>query len=106
LTALPWDITALEPAMSALAAQIHHGKHHAGYETSANDLLRDKPELAAMSPLEVVSSPAHSAPDSGLYRSAAQAWNHDFVWHSRSPQPMTPTARMSALLGRDFGGFA
>ena len=36
LPSLPYDVSALEPAVSARIMELHHGKHHAAYVTNYN----------------------------------------------------------------------
>lgn len=36
---LPYDYSALEPAISGQILELHHGKHHAAYVKGANDTL-------------------------------------------------------------------
>jgi Fe-Mn family superoxide dismutase len=40
-----------------------------------------------------------------LFNNAAQAWNHDFYWHSLSPKPAAPSLTLRKQLERDFGSY-
>jgi len=40
-----------------------------------------------------------------LFNNAAQAWNHDFFWHSLSPKGGRPSGALLAQLERDFGSY-
>src|SRR5437899_100060 len=40
-----------------------------------------------------------------LFNNAAQAWNHEFYWHSRAPKSAAPSAAMRRRLERDFGTY-
>ena len=42
LPPLPYDLNALEPAISARTLEFHHGKHHAAYVKKTNDLAKKK----------------------------------------------------------------
>ena len=51
---LPYPYEALEPHIDTLTMQIHHDKHHKAYVDNANKLLADQPELAKLSPEELL----------------------------------------------------
>jgi Fe-Mn family superoxide dismutase len=40
-----------------------------------------------------------------LFSNAAQAWNHDFYWHSLSPKKTRPSAALSRRIDADFGSY-
>ena len=40
LPALPFPGAALEPHVSARTMELHHGKHHAAYVETLNDLIQ------------------------------------------------------------------
>ena len=44
---LPYDYGALEPHISGKIMELHHGKHHAAYVTSANAVLERLDEARA-----------------------------------------------------------
>ena len=50
LPALPYAHDALAPHIDVKTMEIHHGKHHQAYITNANNLLKDHPALAELSP--------------------------------------------------------
>jgi Fe-Mn family superoxide dismutase len=97
LPRLPFAEDALAPIISAETLQFHHGKHHRKYIDTANQLL-EKEHVAAHSLEELVRSSSGK-----LFNNAAQAWNHDFYWHSLSPKGGRPSAAMRHQLERDFG---
>ena len=80
LPPLPDAENALAPAISAHTLQFHCGKHHWGYVDRLNELVVGS-ELAALS-LEELVRRASAVPESSVFRSAAQAWNHEFYWRS------------------------
>lgn len=84
LPALPFDKSALEPAMSATTLETHHGKHHAGYVKKTNAFLEERGN--APSTLEEVVRRAARDKDTPLFNNAAQAWNHGFFWQCLSPE--------------------
>jgi Fe-Mn family superoxide dismutase len=54
LPPLPYPYEALEPQIDTLTMQIHHDKHHKAYVDNANKLLADQPELAKLSPEDLL----------------------------------------------------
>ena len=103
LAPLPYAKEALEPHMSALHVEIHHGKHHQTYVTNLNNLTKDKPE-ATHSLEQIMLATAGQADKAALFNNAAQIWNHDFFWQSMKPQGggAIPAALEQKLVA-DFG---
>ena len=99
LPALPYAEDALAPVLSAETLKLHHGKHHRKYVETMNRLLEKEP-LRAASLEEVV-----RAAKGKLFNNAAQAWNHDFYWHSLSPRRRRPAGALLHRLERDFGSY-
>src|SRR5256885_5686673 len=88
LPALPYAEDALEPVISAETLKLHHGKHHKKYVDTMNELLA-KSEVRGSSLEDVV----RSAEDK-LFNNAAQAWNHNFYWHSLSARGGAPSGAL------------
>ena len=103
LPPLPFAADALEPYVSARTLEFHHGKHHRAYVDKANELIAGTPlEMAAP---EAVVRRARADGDEKLFNQAAQAWNHDFLWRSLSPDGgVAPGGALKAALDRDLGG--
>ena len=40
----------------------------------------------------------------GIFRNAAQTWNHDFFWQSMSPNGGKPTGKIRNLIDLSYGG--
>ena len=97
LPPLPYPEDALAPVISAETLKLHHGKHHKKYVDTMNQLLEKEPMRA--SSLEEVVRQAKGK----LFNNAAQAWNHDFYWHSLSPERRRPTGALLRRLEKDFG---
>lgn len=76
---LPYAPDSLDPHISTETISYHYGKHHRGYVERLNELVRDT--VFAEKPLEDVVRNAKGE----VFQNAAQAWNHDFYWHSLSP---------------------
>jgi superoxide dismutase, Fe-Mn family len=99
LPPLPYAEDALEPVISAETLKLHHGKHHKKYVDTMNELLA-KSEIRGSTLEDVVRSSQGK-----LFNNAAQAWNHDFYWHSLTPKAAPPSAAMRQRLERDFGTY-
>ena len=101
LMPLPYDDTALDPAISAETLSFHHGKHHKAYIDKTNAAI-DGTELDGK-PLEDVIAAARGS-NQGLFNNAAQSWNHGFYWHSLSPEAQRPSGELAAQIDAAFGG--
>ena len=99
LPRLPYAEDALAPVLSAETLRLHHGKHHKKYVDTMNQLL-EKETLDASSLEEVV-----RAAKGKLFNNAAQAWNHEFYWHSLSPKRRRPAGALLHRLEKDFGSY-
>ena len=99
LPPLPYAEDALEPVISAETIKLHHGKHQKKYVDTMNELLA-KTEIRGSTLEDVVRSTQGK-----LFNNAAQAWNHDFYWHSLSPKGAPPSAKLRQRLERDFGSY-
>ena len=97
LAPLPYAYDALEPVISKETLQLHHDKHHRKYVDTMNQLL-EKENVHAASLEDVVK---HSS--GKLFNNAAQAWNHDFYWHSLAPKGGKPSAAMLKHISAAFG---
>ena len=99
LPPLPFAEDALAPVISAETLKLHHGKHHKKYIDTMNQLL-EKEQLNATTLEEVVRQAKGK-----LFNNAAQAWNHDFYWHSLSPKRQRPSGALLHRLEKDFGSY-
>jgi len=96
---LPYADDALAPYLSGETLQYHYGKHYLGYVRKLAEAIAGTP-YEDMNLTEIVCS----ATDEPFFNNAAQAWNHEFYWHSMAP---SGTAVLDDSLGgavrRDFG---
>lgn len=107
LPPLPYDKSALEPAVSAKTLEFHHGKHHKAYIDKTNELA-PKAGMQDKSLVEIIKATAgKSDKDSKtLFNNAAQAWNHTFFWHSMKPSGGgKPSGDLAKAIERDFGSY-
>jgi Fe-Mn family superoxide dismutase len=100
---LPYAENALEPIISARTVGFHYGKHTLGYFDNANKLVADTP--LAGQPLEKVFVEAAKNPKMvGLFRNAAQAWNHVFYWNGLKPGGGgAPSGKLAKAVEASFG---
>jgi len=97
LMELPFDKTALEPAISAETLEYHHGKHHQSYVNNLNNLI--KGTTFEEMPLDEIILNAQG----GIFNNAAQVFNHDFYFSGMSSKETTPSEALLELFKRDFG---
>lgn len=103
LPELPYGVTALEPHMSARTFEFHYGKHHKAYVDNTNAAIQGTDLERA--DLPAIIKAAKSRGDRKLFNNSAQVWNHNFFWHSLSPQGGgAPQGKIAALIDRDLGG--
>lgn len=105
LPPLPYAEDALAPHISAETLSFHYGKHHKGYVDKANKAI----EGTALDDLELVPLIRKLAADDAkktVFNNAAQVWNHDFYWHSMSPEGGgKPKGALAEKIERDFGSY-
>lgn len=100
LPSLPYALDALEPHLSAETFEYHHGKHHAAYVTTMNDMIAGTAlETATLDEIVLAS-------DGKLFNNAAQVWNHNLYWHSMTPGGGgRPTGDAAAAIDVAFGDY-
>ena len=104
LPPLPYALDALEPHISRRTLSLHHGRHHAAYVEKTRELIRGTPLESA--PLERIVLFSAANPDRALFNAAAQAWNHEFYWHSmRANGGGKPHGKVARLVAESFGGY-
>lgn len=104
LSPLPYDESALEPAISARTIAFHYGKHHKTYVETLNKLVTGT-RYADMKLEQIVRTTASGddEKDKKIFNNASQVWNHDFYWHSLSPRSSKPGGKLAHAIERDFG---
>ena len=101
---LPYDRAALEPHMSGNTLDYHYGKHHQTYVNKLNGMVEGS-KYEGMSLEDVVRASAEAG-DAGVFNNAAQVVNHDFLWHSLSPDGGgAPDGDLGAAIDAAFGSF-
>ena len=113
LMKLPYELTALEPYMSAETLQYHYGKHHQAYVNKLNELIIGT-DFEHMSLDEIIKTSTGA-----IFNNAAQIWNHNLFWNTLSPHPtplpaliqFSPNGRNEAteklvkMIDASFGSF-
>ncbi|MBI5435314.1 MAG: superoxide dismutase [Planctomycetes bacterium] len=106
LPPLPYADNALDPIISAKTLSFHYGKHHKAYVDNLNGLLKDLPELGALSLEDLIKKVAGDTSKAGVFNNAAQIWNHTFYWKSLSPKGGgKPTGKVLDRINASFGDF-
>jgi Fe-Mn family superoxide dismutase len=104
---LPYAVDALEPHISAQTLEFHYGKHHKAYVDKLNAAIAGTAYEGQS--LAMIVTTSHDAADTGVFNNAAQAWNHDFLWRSMSPngggEPEGPLADAIKDRFGDLAGF-
>jgi Fe-Mn family superoxide dismutase len=107
LPKLPYAEDALAPVISANTISFHYGKHHATYVKTLNELIAGTPyEGKSLEEIVVASAKDKDATAKKIFNNAAQAWNHDFYWHSMTPKGGAPTGKIEDALEKSFGDLA
>ena len=103
LPPLPYAEDALAPVISARTVSFHYGKHQAGYIKALNGLTRGT-HYETLSLPDIVGL-SRELNDPGIFNNAAQAWNHDFYWHSLAPAGKggEPSAELLKAINESFG---
>lgn len=97
LMKLPFDASALEPAISRETMQYHHGKHHAGYVNKLNALIKET-SYAQMELTELIKKAKGS-----IFNNASQVYNHNFYFKGLSDKKSTPSTILLEHITHDFG---
>jgi Fe-Mn family superoxide dismutase len=101
LPELPYDFSALEPHISGQIMELHHGKHHATYVKSANEVLEQFDETRSKGDLSKIVSLEKS-----LAFNLSGHILHSIFWMNMMPKGGgQPEGDLRAALDRDFGGF-
>ena len=97
---LPYDYSALEPAISGKIMELHHDKHHANYVKGANAALdklaaaRDANDFGVINQLE-----------KDLAFNLAGHVNHTIFWTNLGPDEQRPEGELAAAITEFFGSF-
>ncbi len=105
LPELPYAENALEPVISARTISFHYGKHHKAYIDNLNKLVAGT-QFAGMPLEKIIMATFGQSENVSIFNNAAQAWNHDFCWHSLTPKGGgDPPAALKQRIEKSFGSF-
>eukprot|EP01102_Stenamoeba_stenopodia_P004261 TRINITY_DN14591_c0_g1_i1.p2 TRINITY_DN14591_c0_g1~~TRINITY_DN14591_c0_g1_i1.p2 ORF type:complete len:199 (+),score=38.83 TRINITY_DN14591_c0_g1_i1:129-725(+) len=101
LEPLPYAKDALAPHISAETVEFHYEKHHRGYVTRLNGMVKDTPD-ANKTLDEIVRTSSGR-----VFNMAAQVWNHTFYWKSLKAGGGSgnPTGKLAEAISADFGSY-
>lgn len=98
---LPYDYSALQPAISATVMELHHSKHHAAYVAGANNALA---QLAAARDTNNFANVNKLAKDFAF--NLGGHVNHSIFWTNISPNGGDkPVGELAAAVDDQFGSF-
>ena len=100
---LPYAPDSLEPVISANTISFHYGKHHQAYVNNVNKLIAGT-KFAGMSLEQIIKAASGKSEHVSIFNNAAQAWNHNFYWHSLKPKGGgEPPASLKQKIEKSFG---
>jgi Fe-Mn family superoxide dismutase len=98
---LPYDYSALEPAISPRIMELHHDKHHAAYVAGANLALEKLDEVRAAGDFGTV-----NMLEKNLAFNLGGHVNHSIFWKNLSPDGGDkPDGELGAAIDDNFGSF-
>jgi len=108
LPPLPYAYDALEPHIDAQTMTLHHDKHHATYVKNLNDAAAKAPEIAKLSPEQMIQNLAtiHESVRMAVRNNAGGHVNHSMFWGLMKPNGGgDPTGPIGDALKAGFGSF-
>lgn len=104
---LPYATDALEPYIDQLTVETHHGKHHATYTKTFNELA-EKAGMAEL-PVEELLASLYKVSDAalrqGLKNQGGGYYNHNLYFEMFSPSPAkAPSGKLAKAIDETFGG--
>lgn len=105
LSALPFNIKALEPIISENTINFHYGKHHQAYLDNLNKLIAESP-LKELTLEEIIIKTKANKEEQAIYNNAAQVYNHDFFWSSLTAVGSEESVVSSSIKGAIESSFS
>lgn len=101
LPELPYDYSALEPAISGAIMELHHSKHHQAYVTGANTALEQMAEARESGNLGAINKLQKD-----LAFNLGGHVNHSIFWTNMSADGGDrPTGELASAIDEHFGSF-
>lgn len=94
---LPYDLNALEPNISKMNLEFHHGKCYKSYLTILNSWI------ASTSYRDLDLETIIKISDSPVFNYAAQVWNHVFYFEGLKPGNNVLKGKFADVIKRNFG---
>lgn len=82
---LDFELSSLEPYISAKTMDFHYNKHYKGYVDKLNELIVGTP-YENMSLERIIKESYNKPQDKAIYNNAGQVYNHQMFWDSLSPK--------------------
>lgn len=95
---LPFELNALDPAISEYTLYFHHDKHYLTYINKLNKLLEDRPMMQNI-PLEALTK----VEDGAIRTYAGGVYNHELYFASLTPNYRPPSGEMAETVEKCFG---
>ena len=100
LPKLPYEYSALEPAIDARTMEIHYSKHHQAYVDKLNATGVNGELDGLLAHLDRVPEDIRTA----VRNTGGGHWNHSFFWQVMAKNGGEPGPELAAALEKDFGG--
>ncbi len=105
LPKLPYKTNDLEPYISAKTIEFHYGKHHNAYVENLNKLIQNS-EFQKLNLEQIIIKSFGKADYTSIFNNSAQAWNHNFFWHSmKRVGGGKPSEKLLAKIEKDFSSY-
>ena len=102
---LEFDLSALEPYISAKTMDFHYNKHYKGYVDKLNELIKDT-AYEKMSLERIIKESFNQPQDKAIYNNAGQVFNHQMFWESLSPNKVVlPAKKIMEQIETAFNGY-
>ena len=100
---LKYNLSDLEPFISAQTLSFHHQKHYQGYVNKLNELIAHT-DFEELSLEEIILRSASDTLYTAVFNQAAQVYNHEFYFDSLSPASSTKdiSSSLNKLIEKDF----
>lgn len=108
LPPLPYDYSALEPAIDTQTMQIHHDKHHAAYVTNLNNALQGVQGFDGVVVEDVLRrlNDVPEAARTAVRNNAGGHANHSMFWRIMKPNGGgEPSGALADAINSTFGSF-
>ncbi len=106
LPKLPYDYSALEPAIDKVTMEIHHTKHHQAYVDKLNKALEGNKQWLDK-PIEELVRNIAKVPENirtAVRNNAGGHFNHSLFWALMAPKNGEPSPELKQALKKEFGG--